>query len=270
MNAAKDAGKCPDENVLAAFAEGKSKCGERQTVERHMADCAECANIVSGVVRLLANGSRDGELRHPRAYLAVAAMVAMLAVSFALLKFRAPTDPLRDLWKAASTSGQRTIEGWVSHSPYAPFGRNRSANELSVDLNVRAAAESLIGAGTKDVSDHTRGVALLYLGDAAGATAALELAARRTPEDPDVWNDLSVAVLSHAIRSRDRADLHRAVTAADRAVALAPLSATAYFNRGLALEHLGASTDARHSYARSAALLPPSAWREEVAAHLDR
>lgn len=259
---------CPQPNVLAAFADGSLEGTARADMEQHLAHCRECAHIVAETVLLL---SEIRTMQRARRVWLFAAMLALSVVAIVLhvsLRERDLLAPLRD---AMLVADDRPVEGWLTRFPYAPFRRSRSTTHGPIDIEIRVPAETIAETASRRASaQHARGVALLVLGDPAGAIAALQTASRREPQDPTIWNDLAVANTAAAAAEHDQRRLRAGAAAADLAIALAPSFAEAHFNRGVALEALGETDEADRSYRRALALLPPSGWRSEIEERLRR
>jgi tetratricopeptide (TPR) repeat protein len=249
---------CPDPSVLAAFVEGTLDAQTRRDVERHVADCPECPGVIAETARFLEAGvdEAEGEPDPPPGrqwwWLTAAAFAALCTLG--AWQFVVNRDPLRHVKQIASECAVRPVEGQLVGFGYAPLSLPRAGRKPAVDLALRAEAERL-------TSFHARGVALLLLGNVNAAVPSLERATRLTPDDAEVWSDLAAA----RIAARE---FSRALTAADRAVALAPSLAAAHFNRALALEYLGRRDEAIRAYQRAMNLDPR--WREEIASRIEQ
>lgn len=91
----------------------------------------------------------------------------------------------------------------------------------------------------------------------------------RTRRDGEVFSNLAAAYFIRAQRKDQPSDLVRALDAADTAVELAPAMAQARFNRALAEEALGFSSDAIRSW-DEVGQRSPSGWAREAKEHRDR
>lgn len=128
-------------------------------------------------------------------------------------------------------------------------------------------------------SDEPHRIASLVLtkvGDLEGSARAAREAVRLSPDEPLAWERLCLSVgalLDQLGRSGDRADLARirelseeVLVAADRVVALAPTSASAYNARGYALACARRPEAARQAFERARQLDPDgSAVRSDLA-----
>lgn len=252
---------CPDPSILAAFVEGTLDAHSRREVERHVADCFECPAVIAETAQFLSAGNDSDEAESepdppPRGrwWLAIAAAVLALCTAGVWLAV-VKRDPLSRMKEIVAESGTRPIEGQLAGFNYAPFPRLRSDRKIPDDLELRAEAERL----SDSDSAHARGVALLLTRDVSGALRELETAVRLAPQDATAWNDLAAAHLAAS-------EFARALTAADRAVAISSAFASAHFNRALALERLGRRDEAIRAYQRALDLDPQ--WREEITSHI--
>ncbi|MBK8974352.1 MAG: hypothetical protein IPM29_00340 [Planctomycetes bacterium] len=84
------AGPCPDENALAAFAEGRGAAAARESIERHVADCPDCQEVVACVAPSATVRTLPRRARKARAVLAAAALVLVALGAHWLLRSPAP------------------------------------------------------------------------------------------------------------------------------------------------------------------------------------
>jgi tetratricopeptide (TPR) repeat protein len=199
-------------------------------------------------------GDPDPPPRRQWWWLATAAAFALCTIG--IWHFVVNRDPLHRVKQIASECATRPVEGQLAGFDYAPFSSPRSDRKPVDDLALRAEAERLS-------SFHARGVALLLLGDVQAALPLLESSTRLAPDDADLWNDLAAAYIAGRKFSL-------ALPAADRALELAPSLAAAYFNRAVALEHLGRRDEASRAYRRAFELDGRSQWRDEIASRIAR
>lgn len=260
---------CPDALTLAAYVEGGLDAQARNDIERHIADCVECPFVVAEAVRFAggfpdAAGSEAGPAVSRQWWWVAAAIAAAVLSLPAIWQLWGGRDSLRRVKAIAAALPERPVEGRLVGFAYAPFEAPRSASSgHGGDIAFRAEAEQLTGA------EHAQGVALLLGGDVQLAVEILAAAAKRNPDDAILWNDLAAAHLA-AATAGERAELHDALMAADRAIALDPELTDAHFNRGVVLERLGRSLDAAASYTRAIRLDPRSKWSAEARARIAR
>jgi CHAT domain-containing protein/tetratricopeptide (TPR) repeat protein len=142
-----------------------------------------------------------------------------------------------------------------------PQSRSRSARtDRAADLQGAAAH-------VKDGQTLGDGTAYFLGGDPERAAAALE----RTPDagrNAAFWSDLAAAEASAALATGQDERLIEALHAADRALALAPRSATALFNQAITLEAIGLAPVARPQWQRYLAVEGGSPWAAVARRHV--
>jgi tetratricopeptide (TPR) repeat protein len=273
VNGTPSSRSCPAPSVLAEFVDGTLDSELRGEVERHVADCPECPIVVGETVRFLNERDEEGEptAAHGRPWWWLAAAAALAALCFpALLWYNAERDPLREVKQITARSATRPVEGRLANFDYAPFGQGRSDRRVSSDLALQAAAERLSERGGTDAGTlHARGVALLVTSHAAEAVQLLSAATRSDPRNADAWNDLAAAQIALA-NVTDKTRLAEAIAAADRAIALAPGSASPSFNRAIAVQALGRRGEALLYYRRVVELEPRSRWSAEAKSRISQ
>jgi len=259
--------ECPDPSTLAMFAEGALPRAARAEVLRHLADCPECPLVVGEMVRFLRSESPGTPSTRGRgAWWAswLAAAITALCVSVLVWQILSGGDPLQRVKNLAAKSASRPVEGQLAGFAYAPFSRFRSGPGVDLNVRYRAEAEGLIESRKTDArSLHAAGIAFLLAGDSTTAAEILSAAARAAPENASIWNDLSVVYIEQATVG-DKRRFQSALTAADHARTLEPAMAAAYFNRAVALEHLGQRDAALRDYRTCSSLEPRSSWGEEA------
>jgi len=114
-----------------------------------------------------------------------------------------------------------------------------------------------------------RGILWLAAGNAKVATNQIEKATSYPTAGADVYSDLSSIRLELARRSGDPQDLIKALSAAHRAISLAPELPEARFNLALILESLTLRNTAGEAWARYLALDSSSDWAREAQAHFN-
>ena len=107
------------------------------------------------------------------------------------------------------------------------------------------------------------GALLLFDNRPEQALAQLEEAARLSPNDAEIWNDLAVAQLTIALRG-DPPSFIRAIGSAHRALQLAPTFSEAKFNYALAWTALYPSRLALTAWDDFLAADPESGWASEA------
>jgi tetratricopeptide (TPR) repeat protein len=276
-----EAFRCPEPAALAAFVEGKLDHREASAVAEHLGDCPECVSVAGETTRFLREEREEQadpqpELPHRRhdQFAAAVAAVLMIACCGAMWWFATSRrDPLQRIRQAAATSPTRSVEPRLANFAYTRFSSPRSSPKSENDPGDRltAEAEEVVNSSGSDARAlHARGVASLLLHDDANAVRYLQSAARIAPSEAAYWNDLAAAEIARDAGRGDAQTLRAAIVAADRAVALAPRSADAFFNRALASERLGMRPQAMQAYSRALQLEPQSAWAAETRTRLRR
>lgn len=263
---------CPEPAVLGAYAEGRVSADIRVEVERHIADCGECAIVIGETFSFLEEDvaeDEEGDARsHPTAGLRhtwrvmAAALVVAVSVPLILWRVNVARDPLYALRRAVAASEARPVAGMLEGFAHRPTGP-RAGDQAQTTIELRAAAEQIRNIPATDAAAvHARGVAEVLSGNTNVAIATLRAAAEADGRQAAYWNDLAVAQLA----AEKYAD---ALQSANRAVALAPSSASGHFNRGVALERLRRDDEARRAYAQALASKPSAAWRNELNSRIE-
>jgi CHAT domain-containing protein len=131
---------------------------------------------------------------------------------------------------------------------------HRAMVALAVSVEKRGSAREL----------HALGIGYLLRGNVTRAVATLRRVAALAPHDAGPVNDLALAYLSLAHDADDPGALLDALEAVDRAVAIAPRSAPALFNRALILQDLGLSSLAQSAWREFLSIDPSSPWAQEA------
>lgn len=262
---------CLDEELLAAFADGKLKRSEMPAVLAHLRECPKCMSALEVANEVV--GTK--EARPFRWWWAAAAAAVIAAVLLALPLLRREEPLLARLVRYAPADA-RPVETRLTALSWAPYRGPLRAGEASEDarrLQLAGAAGDAVARANSDPSAEaqwTAGVALLLVGETENALNRLRLAAERAPNDAAMWSDLAAALDAAAV-SLERKSLHaEALAAADRALAVNASHPAALFNRALILEHLGLGAEAREAWDRYLAVDPSSPWAKEAREHLRR
>jgi tetratricopeptide (TPR) repeat protein len=282
---------CPDSALLAAFIEGGLSPYERPAVVTHLAECDQCRSVAVGVVGFQEVQSLDLLWERPSRQAAVipidlsqrpewwrraaagaglvatAAVLAALAVPLLKQNSWFERRPLADLVDA--TRGARTTEARVSGGfEYArrPIGDWRAREStrpwqlVSAAGRIRDTYAENDGAGARQAV----GVASLLVGEIDDAVSQLMIASSAAPHEGRIANDLAAAYYERSELAARPDDLPRALSAAERAVALAPHLPEAWFNRALIFSALGLTGDARAAWDAYLAKDPSSHWADEA------
>lgn len=277
---------CPDAETLAAYLDGTLERQGRESVEAHAADCAECRSVLAETVHFQIGTSppRAAVVVLPRgrterrlfaALGALAAAAAVLLAAWVSLRPSSSADvqarrpELAELVAAVGDSRpfEPRLTGGFHHGPLQPVMRSGEPAGRQAPPDVRIAAARLDQVRRDRPSPESVAAfatAELVLGRASSAVALLEEVSRQRPESALVWSDLAAAYLVAAERAGDRDAADKALSAADRALALETQLPEALFNRALALEALGRADAARAAWRAYAALPARDAWGDEA------
>jgi tetratricopeptide (TPR) repeat protein len=184
----------------------------------------------------------------------------------------AASPELAELVAALSTESTRPVEGRITGFPYAPppsIPRGPEDRQVSPDVRIAAAKVEKLAQLHRDPEQQAElGIAFLAVGEFDKAVQALEEAVRRAPSNASLQNDLAAAYLARARREDRDDDLRQALSAAERAVQIAPQLNEPYFNRALALEWLHRQAQAVTAWNDLAKREPASPWAAEAKLHL--
>ena len=247
------------------YVDGKATTEERLAIQRHLANCEECREVVSAVARDIPVVVIPFWKRPP-----VVIGFAMAASLLAVIQLRPDLNPLRgpspyeELVSAVGT--ERTIEARLSGG-FEYGALRRSGNRGEANLSVSAAAARMQAAAEQHRTPanlHGMGVAQLVLGDNDAAIRTLVQASAEDPSNAQAASDLSAAYLARgglAVASEDAA---RALEAAENAIRIDPSLPEAYFNRALALTVLRPGGEAIAAWDEYLARDSTSGWRREA------
>jgi CHAT domain-containing protein/tetratricopeptide (TPR) repeat protein len=139
------------------------------------------------------------------------------------------------------------------------------ASAVEAGLKLRALAESRRTSATL----HALAVALLSEGHVDDAISVLQDSLRVAPKAAVTHVDLSAALWERWRRTQQAEDAGQALDEAERARQLQPQLASALWNRALALEAVGLSSEAQRAWAAYLAIAGQNlGWREEALQHL--
>jgi hypothetical protein len=286
---------CPDLETLAAYLDGLLSERERTTIAEHVAGCETCYFVFTetaqtkateasrpsgGVVEKSNKASPDPfswSWKQPRVWVPAVVLAAsfVLAIRIGVVPWPgSESSRLRSLVAAVGTD--RMIEARLSGG--FAYGRLRGAlrssqSSASVSPDLRIAAAEIerdeLGRRTPQ-SLRILGLAYLTTGEVARAVAALEQSADQPSPSSETLSDLAAAYIVRASSNNQPEDLRKALTVADRAVKVDPTRAEAWFNKALALEGLGLTSEARGAWRDYLRVDVQSAWAAEAQEHLQR
>ena len=257
---------CPSAEELGAYLEGTLDPRRREEIGRHIISCDACLLVIRETTRY----SREHDHTSAK-FWAVAAGIVVAIVGAALFWFARREDPVKELAATAQASGVRRIEGRLAGFAYAPYRAPRSPDSVG-DPAVAAAATGVLS-DTKPKSAeewHAVGIADVLLGRDEDAARALAQAAQLAPRSAEYRSDLSAARIALAAAREDSAELQRALADAMLALQLDRHFLAAQFNRAVALDRLGRTSEAIHAYGEYLAADRQSPWSAEARWRLDR
>jgi tetratricopeptide (TPR) repeat protein len=186
---------------------------------------------------------------------------------------------LRGLIAAVAKEPTRPVEGRLTGGfPYGPppvIRRGSAARDVSLDVRIAAAdlekalagdprAVTAVPPEQSAANAAALGVAYLITGEYEQAVRALEEAVLAESSNARFQSDLSAAYLARAEWLNKPDDWSRALTAADRAISLAPTMPEPYFNRALALDRLQRPSEARGAWEDYRARDGAGKWSQEA------
>jgi CHAT domain-containing protein/tetratricopeptide (TPR) repeat protein len=145
------------------------------------------------------------------------------------------------------------------------IGRAARATADSARFGTAGAARALHWNALRDLRVADRSPRVLDL-----AISSLEDAARTTPSDAAILNDLAVAHLMRAEHEQAVRPLLHALDAVERGAAIAPGNPALLFNRALILDRLYLSALARDAWSSYLRIERDVAWRQEAESHVRR
>lgn len=256
----------PDPETLAAYADEALDDRATAEVERHIAECEECYELVTEVLRATAVEEPVAAsapavpaaevvpfVRRRIVVSIMAALVGAATMFLAVWTYRSDSrSGERMAPLVAAVRGTRYFEGRLSNGfEYAELPlATRGAEPPTSNLALLAAAgelQKLARADTSPATLHAWGVAQLLLGQRDEAISTLEQAAASAAPDARLQNDLAVAFISRASTNR-ASDWPKALEAAERASSLDRNLLEALFNRAFVLEQLGLREAARTAW----------------------
>jgi tetratricopeptide (TPR) repeat protein len=275
----------PDAERLAEYVDGVLPPTARRELERHLADCADCRQVVADVTGFVSQGQAAGAPSTARPIVGrrwVTGVLAGLAtaalVVFAVGRLRVARNGndigTAALLTAAAAEPTRAVEGRLvdfGYAPAPPALRGDGTRRPSPDVQIAAARIQKAAIGQEGAAGSAAlGVAYAWVGDVDNAVDSLKRAVAIEPGNGRYQNDLSAVYLTRARLQSSRDDYANALTAAERAAASRGTAAEGCFNRALALEGLARRNDARSAWESCLTLDAGSPWAREMQDHLRR
>jgi len=272
----REANPCPEPEVLAAFVAGNLTGEELTMTVEHLRGCEDCRRIVAEAVRFEPESRELVAPQRPVRYaawaVAAGVVLALVALSAVVMRWRTDRPPMQALVAAAPRDG-RNLEPRVSGGfPWAPLRRTERGPQAphATDMKLVGAAGEVIEKAAKEPTAqarHASAVARLLTGSPADAASQLSSLAESEPS-AEVWNDLAAASYAEALQTDTPSKLAQALAAADAAIRINPGLSEALFNRALILEQLGLREQARAAWERYLTVDQASPWKAEAEKHL--
>ena len=154
------AGPCPDENALAAFAEGRLAATARESIERHASACPDCQEVLAGLASAPLLRTVPASRWAVRAILAAAALVL---IAFAVHRLVRPPRPVAERLEVAARQLAETESALFAGLPLsddelgrAPGDGTRGAADVARPGGVLLASPSNIRWTARPVSSAWR------------------------------------------------------------------------------------------------------------------
>jgi hypothetical protein len=279
----------PDLETLSSYVDGTLRDRAKADVERHVAECDECLELVSEVMAvqprpvfgdIAAHGGSPEDTTTRRSVLMWAGVSLAVAVTLVLVTLARPDweffgrerldSRLERL--AAETGPRRQIEGRLAGGfEYRPFQAVTAAGDRAANLGSIALVEALHREAVADATPrnlHLQGVAQLLLLRYDEAINTLSKASDTQPGDARYPSDLAAAYLARAEYQNRADDLARALAAVERALSVDPNLAEAWFNRALIVSKAGLDGEARRSWEAYLRRDSTSGWGAEARTRL--
>jgi hypothetical protein len=287
-------GECLEPEVLSAYIDGTLEVRERAEVEAHLADCSDCYDVLSDVLRIREEASAArpvidappsgvtivrGMFGRRKVLLGVAGGLAAAAALVLMVRLQ-PTwrtdgvDPkLADLVEAVGE--ERTVEARLTggfkygplRSPVRSGGRVGPTDNWSL---LAAAGRIREEAERNPTSEnlYAAGVASLLIGNHDEAVRSLESANSRERGNARFQNDLAVAYLARASALGRAEDLARARDLTEHLRQSQPDFVEGAFTRAIVLDRTAGAESVRSAWHEYLSLDPSSAWAAEARARL--
>lgn len=276
---------CPAPEILAAFLDGTVASVEREGLEAHLVECAECRFVVASTV-----DERDEASTEPPAaprrpgWRRRWAAAAGIAAAITLVVLWAPADrSARDgrlAVRLAEVVGPlRLIEARLSggylYGP-APAVFRGTTEDLVADEGrweiFTVADEIRVAAEREATAEHLAALGSIHLllGHLDVAVDRLAEANDVQPDDPVLLGDLAAAYFERGVQYQNEVDLVTGLETADRALDLDRTVVEAAFNRALLLEALARDHEAETAWLEVLELDDGSPWAGEAREHFDR
>lgn len=282
---------CPDTEALATYIDGCASAVERAEIEAHLASCEDCYFVFSETVheREAHDDRKKSDVARwlgrwsPQLAAGLAAAAAIVVavevfrpssrtqpgttVQVALNELDAAAGPYRKFEpRLTLTRAHRELEPTLRSAE--PTGDASLAQREAAQRQLREAARRVEIAAKRSGTgvEGQRALVAMYfaLGQAQPAVNVLE--PKEQSSDAGLLNDVAAAYLA---RQAD-GDVQHALDLLERAVALDPKCAEAWFNLGLAAGAAKKTARAQEAWKRYLVLDPSSEWASEARWHLEK
>ena len=260
---------CPTDETLAAFVDRKLNGAEREAVIAHLADCADCRDIVVMATEEVSAANVVRPAFGFRKLAPLIAVAAALAVVFGIpsVRERILPNPMGEIVEMAREAPRRpgkarlsldvpykdatpVYRGGKEEIPKQAMASDR-APLVAAKANVRAAENATVR------NLHAAGVASMFAADYGAAVQALEQAEKESkPPSAALLNDLAAAYLASG-------EYERALERSSSAWEIERSRAAAW-NRALALTRLRRAKDAGLAWKEYLKIDPDSPWAQEA------
>ncbi|MDQ3283328.1 MAG: zf-HC2 domain-containing protein [Acidobacteriota bacterium] len=281
MNAPETMYSCPiDDQMLAAFIDGRLTGEARSEVVAHVAECGACRSIVVDAQEIQAELAAEDnvvrpDFRRKQPWVAVASIAAAAILAVLLIA------PLRErlfggnemsrLVAATEPMKEYPLHGRLSADfPYKPA---KPSYRGPADEVFDSSAYKVMGELARLESghdDHALGTATLLVGKVDDAVAPLERALQHATaeERPAIANDLAAALLARGRFRSNARDHARALELLDGLWRTEKTAAVAW-NRAVALTQLGRDAEAIRAWDEYLKLDAKSPWAQEAVRRRD-
>lgn len=270
-------GPHPDAIRLAEFADNVLEPEQRHQVMEHLADCAECRQLVAATQLLekedTASAVPPGSFRSRRRVMAMAA-IGLSAAALLILAVRGREERQVESARAefiALLANEPTrpfaarLVGDDRYRPAAPVRRGGTTSAVSPAVRIAAAElEQRFGTERDPAAAAAVGAASAVIGELDKGIAELERAVAADPREARYRVNLSAVYLARALRDNRSEDVRAALAQAEEAARLDSGLPEACFNRALALEQAGERERAAAAWQACAAREPDRAWADEM------
>ena len=261
----------PTDETLAAYIDGRLDEETRRGVVEHMAECAECFDVVMGAREVGIVGEPRGRVVSwpVKAAIPLAVAAALAVVFITPIRERVwPRDDIQTL--AAAAPKQRIGEGRIADFPYRERPQTLRGNtDKETNYELWPVALPIYEKADKHRSSstlHARGIAQLLMAD-DGSVQSLEDAVKDDAHKPDIHSAIAASTnwkLLNDLAAGDIAAGHldEAAEAVNRAWVLSHDPAVAW-NRAVVAQQTN-SPDAAARWNEYLQIDPSSQWAAEV------